>query len=130
MPGIDVNALLATLKGRPAGVASGGRQMPMDAIRGRITDFADSIDGGGMDQGVDMNELQGFQDARGPVGIMSRGANMYPGGGPAQQGGGSQYGAPSLGQPPVGGGLEGMMPPRNAVLRRIQAQRGNHGILA
>jgi hypothetical protein len=40
--------------------------------------------------------LQGIQDQRGPVGILSRGANVYGAGGSmaAQKGGGPQYGRP------------------------------------
>lgn len=121
MPGIDIQALLAALKGRPGGIASGGRTDPMEALQGRASEMlaargAVPEDMGG---GPDMAALQGLPDPRGMTGILARGANVYPGGGPAQQGGGSQFGAP------VGG-----MPPQNAILRRIQAQRGNNGILA
>lgn len=135
MPGpIDVQALLAALKGRPGGIASGGRTNPMEAIQQRASGMlaergAVPKDLGG---GPDMADLQGLPDPRGMTGILARGANVYPGGGPAQQGGGQQFGAP------VGGGMPGMegMPGMNpaqmgpAILRRIQAQRGNHGILA
>lgn len=41
-----------------------------------------------------MKKLMGIKDSRGPVGMLARGKNMYPGGGPAQSGGGVQFGRP------------------------------------
>lgn len=123
---LDIQSLIAALtaqKALPGGVASGGRTLPSDAMNRRAADML----GGAPSEHLDMDAMQGLPDARGPVGIMARGANMYPGGGPAQQGGGQQFGAPG-GQPV--GALGEMMPARNAVLRRILAQRGGNGLLA
>lgn len=53
-----------------------------------------------------LRELAGMKDARGPQGIMARGANVYGGGSmAAQKGGGQQFG-----RPPIGGmgGVSGM----------------------
>lgn len=131
---IDIQSLLATLQARPGGVASGGRTMPMQAIQERVGNMLGQQ--GPAPDGPDLAGLQGMPDPRGMIGALSRGANMYPGGGPAQQGGGQQFGAPVEGVPGqgmeqgLGNGLDALLPPRNAVLRRIQAQRGNHGLLA
>ena len=43
-----------------------------------------------------MAKLQGVQDPRSKVGMMARGKNMYPGGNAAHEGGGSQFGRPSM----------------------------------
>ena len=41
-----------------------------------------------------LKRLAGIKDSRGPVGIYSRGANVYPRGSHAHSGGGYQYGRP------------------------------------
>ena len=47
-----------------------------------------------MDPELMSEGVGGMNDPRGMVGELARGANVYPGGGPAQQGGGTQYGRP------------------------------------
>lgn len=135
------------------GISTGGRIMPMDAIRRRIAQMGggEGLGGTGIaaqnalmtgaggstpvtepprqlsERGpVGDNNLLGIPDARGMAGILSRGANVYNAGAPqAHSGGGSQFG-----RPPVGIGQEGGLPPRNAVLRRIMAQKGNNSGIA
>lgn len=116
---IDIESLMTALKGRPGGVASGGKTFPMDAIRRRVELLGGTPQ---PDMGeTDMGALQGMPDPRGMTGILSRGSNVYNGASnAAQQGGGDQFGRPA----------EGGLPPRNAILRRIQEQRGGHGLFA
>lgn len=163
MAGLDINSLMSLLqarKGAPGrgpspfanevgGVASGGRQIPMDAIRRRVNQAGLGAPPGGqmgqmmgqmgqmMGQGGDDSEmdLQGIPDPRGMIGQLARGSNVYKGvGAQAQAGGGYQYGPPVGNMNAMGGqqapGEDGL-PPRNALLRRILAQRsGGNGLFS
>lgn len=62
-------------------------------------------------------ELLGIQDARGPVGILSRGKPIYRGGSnAAHMGGGPQFGRPRNGS---------MQQHENAIARRLGQSYGN-----
>ena len=69
MPGIDLNSILQLIGSkrgsRPAGIASGGRQLPMEAIQRRLME---TLSGGGMDvsNGRDGLEWSGPWRARWP----------------------------------------------------------------
>ena len=59
----------------------------------------------------EVTKLQGLKDSRGPVGILSRGKNIYNGGsGAAHSGGGPQFGRPANGS---------MQQFENAIARRL-----------
>lgn len=169
MAGLDIQSLMALLQargntpgqgpsqfaGESGGIAQGGRQIPMDAIRRRVNQAGGPPPGGAVGGGLggppgggmgDMMsqlsgqggggpemELQGMPDPRGMVGQLARGSNVYNGAGAqAQAGGGPQFGPP-VGNQNAAGGMPGEdgLPPRNALLRRILEQRsGGNGLFA
>lgn len=136
----------------PGGVSTGGREFPMDAIRRRIGQMGGTV--------PEQEPMPPVNDPRGLEGILARGSNVYNGAGnAAHSGGGPQFGRPptdgpmrppsapspvdmpgmaqpsglaQIGAQPPGmmPGMEGLMPPQNAILRRIQAQRSGHGLFA
>ncbi len=65
--------------------------------------------------------LGGLQDHRGPVGILSRGKNIYNGvSSAAHRGGGPQFGRPK--------GARDRVPNRSAVTRRIAQRARRKGV--
>lgn len=69
-----------------------------------------------------MKRLMGIKDARGQVGALARGKNMYPGGNAARTGGG-----PNIGRPAMGGNVPGKEDAINAIRKKMMELQGAAG---